>query len=155
VRPHVELIHEDDYVRHGAELPGGEGQAEQWTRRMVRPLSGWTSPRTGRHDLKFRGPRPGHVLVPSRQSQARALPQQRAARCVWLIRSDGELINWYTTLEYVTYGGDAEKRQFEAGADHLVLPDALPLARPLERGLDVSVPSAWEIQTRGIRLDRT
>jgi len=108
VRPHVELIHEDDYVRHGAELPGGEGQAEQWTRRMVRPLSGWTSPRTGRHDLKFRGPRPGHVLLPSRQSQARALPQQRAARCVWLIRSDGELINWYTTLEYVTYGGDAE-----------------------------------------------
>lgn len=28
--------------------------------------------------------------------------------CVWLIRSDGELVNWYTTHEYVNYGGDAE-----------------------------------------------
>jgi len=29
VRPHVELIHEDDYLWHPAELPRGEGAAVQ------------------------------------------------------------------------------------------------------------------------------
>ena len=29
MRPHVELIHEDDYVWHAAELPGGEGRARE------------------------------------------------------------------------------------------------------------------------------
>ncbi|GIH80840.1 DUF4437 domain-containing protein [Planobispora longispora] len=29
MRPHVELIHEDDYVWHGAELIGGEGRASE------------------------------------------------------------------------------------------------------------------------------
>lgn len=29
MRPHVELIQEDDYVWHGAELPGGEGRASE------------------------------------------------------------------------------------------------------------------------------
>lgn len=29
MRPHVELIHEDDYVWHPAELPGSEGKAQQ------------------------------------------------------------------------------------------------------------------------------
>ena len=29
MRPHVELIHEDDYIWHAAELPTGEGKAEQ------------------------------------------------------------------------------------------------------------------------------
>ena len=29
MRPHVELIHEDDYIWHGAELPGGEGRASE------------------------------------------------------------------------------------------------------------------------------
>ncbi len=29
MRPHVELIHEDDYVWHAAELPGGEGRASE------------------------------------------------------------------------------------------------------------------------------
>lgn len=28
--------------------------------------------------------------------------------CTWLIRSDGELINWYTTNEWIKWGGDAE-----------------------------------------------
>ena len=26
----------------------------------------------------------------------------------WIIRSDGELINWYTTDEWIKWGGDAE-----------------------------------------------
>ncbi|HEX9695252.1 MAG TPA: DUF4437 domain-containing protein [Actinomycetota bacterium] len=29
MRPHVELIHEDDYIWHGAELPFGDGRARQ------------------------------------------------------------------------------------------------------------------------------
>jgi hypothetical protein len=29
MRPHVELIHEDDYIWHGAELVGGEGRARE------------------------------------------------------------------------------------------------------------------------------
>ena len=29
MRPHVEMIHEDDYVWHGAELPGSEGRASE------------------------------------------------------------------------------------------------------------------------------
>ena len=29
MRPHVELIHEDDYIWHGAELIGGEGRASE------------------------------------------------------------------------------------------------------------------------------
>lgn len=28
--------------------------------------------------------------------------------CTWIIRSDGELINWYTTNEWIKWGGDAE-----------------------------------------------
>ncbi|MEV4752788.1 DUF4437 domain-containing protein [Streptosporangium sp. NPDC049248] len=29
MRPHVEMIHEDDYIWHAAELPGGEGRASE------------------------------------------------------------------------------------------------------------------------------
>ncbi|GAA0715632.1 DUF4437 domain-containing protein [Dactylosporangium roseum] len=29
MRPHVELIHEDDYIWHVAELVGGEGRASE------------------------------------------------------------------------------------------------------------------------------
>ena len=28
--------------------------------------------------------------------------------CTWLIRSDGELVNWYTTNEWIKWGGDSE-----------------------------------------------
>ena len=28
--------------------------------------------------------------------------------CEWLLRSDGELINWYTTEEWIKWGGKAE-----------------------------------------------
>jgi hypothetical protein len=49
--------------------------------------------------------------------------------CTWLIRSDGELVNWYTTNEWVKWGGDAENYD----ADHAPVVSTLPV-RSKSRG---------------------
>ena len=55
MRPHVELIHEDDYVWHPAELPGGTGRASE--RRMsVDEEDGSSSLRIDFHTDWGRGP---------------------------------------------------------------------------------------------------
>jgi hypothetical protein len=55
VRPHVELIHEDDYVWHGAELIGGEGRASE-RRLSVDEEDGSSSLRVDFHTDWGRGP---------------------------------------------------------------------------------------------------
>lgn len=55
VRPHVELIHEDDYVWHGAELVGGEGRASE-RRLSVDEEDGSSSLRVDFHTDWGRGP---------------------------------------------------------------------------------------------------
>jgi Domain of unknown function (DUF4437) len=55
VRPHVELIHEDDYVWHSAELVGGEGRASE-RRLSVDEEDGSSSLRVDFHTEWGRGP---------------------------------------------------------------------------------------------------
>ncbi len=55
MRPHVELIHEDDYVWHGAELVGGEGRASE-RRLSVDEEDGSSSLRVDFHTAWGRGP---------------------------------------------------------------------------------------------------
>ena len=55
VRPHVELIQEDDYVWHAAELPGGEGRASE-RRLSVDEEDGSSSLRVDFHTDWGRGP---------------------------------------------------------------------------------------------------
>ena len=55
MRPHVELIHEDDYVWHAAELPGGEGRASE-RRLSVDEEDGSSSLRVHFHTDWGRGP---------------------------------------------------------------------------------------------------
>ena len=55
MRPHVELIQEDDYVWHGAELPGGEGRASE-RRLSVDEEDGSSSLRVDFHTDWGRGP---------------------------------------------------------------------------------------------------
>jgi hypothetical protein len=55
MRPHVELIQEDDYVWHGAELPGGEGRASE-RRLSVDEEDGSSSLRFDFHTDWGRGP---------------------------------------------------------------------------------------------------
>jgi hypothetical protein len=55
VRPHVELIHEDDYIWHGAELIGGEGRASE-RRLSVDEEDGSSSLRVDFHTDWGRGP---------------------------------------------------------------------------------------------------
>ena len=55
MRPHVELIHEDDYVWHAAELPGGEGRASE-RRLSVDEEDGSSSLRVDFHTDWGRGP---------------------------------------------------------------------------------------------------
>ena len=55
MRPHVELIQEDDYVWHGAELPGGEGRASE-RRLSVDEEDGSSSLRIDFHTDWGRGP---------------------------------------------------------------------------------------------------
>ncbi len=55
MRPHVELIHEDDYVWHGAELIGGEGRASE-RRLSVDEEDGSSSLRVDFHTDWGRGP---------------------------------------------------------------------------------------------------
>jgi hypothetical protein len=55
VRPHVELIHEADYVWHAAELPGGEGRASE-RRLSVDEEDGSSSLKVAFHTDWGRGP---------------------------------------------------------------------------------------------------
>ncbi|MBF6331163.1 DUF4437 domain-containing protein [Nocardia transvalensis] len=55
MRPHVELIHEDDYIWHGAELIGGEGRASE-RRLSVDEEDGSASLRIDFHTRWGRGP---------------------------------------------------------------------------------------------------
>ncbi len=55
MRPHVELIHEDDYIWHVAELPGGEGRASE-RRLSVDEEDGSSSLRVDFHTAWGRGP---------------------------------------------------------------------------------------------------
>ena len=55
MRPHVELIHEDDYIWHGAELIGGEGRASE-RRLSVDEEDGSSSLRVDFHTGWGRGP---------------------------------------------------------------------------------------------------
>ncbi|MGI5489912.1 DUF4437 domain-containing protein [Microtetraspora malaysiensis] len=55
MRPHVELIHDDDYVWHGAELVGGEGRASE-RRLSVDEEDGSSSLRVDFHTAWGRGP---------------------------------------------------------------------------------------------------
>ena len=55
MRPHVELIHEDDYVWHGAELIGGEGRASE-RRLSIDEEDGSSSLRVDFHTDWGRGP---------------------------------------------------------------------------------------------------
>jgi hypothetical protein len=55
MRPHVELIHEDDYIWHGAELIGGEGRASE-RRLSVDEEDGSSSIRIDFHTDWGRGP---------------------------------------------------------------------------------------------------
>lgn len=55
MRPHVELIHEADYVWHAAELPGGEGRASE-RRLSVDEEDGSSSLRVDFHTDWGRGP---------------------------------------------------------------------------------------------------
>ena len=55
MRPHVELIHEADYVWHGAELVGGEGRASE-RRLSVDEEDGSSSLRVDFHTAWGRGP---------------------------------------------------------------------------------------------------
>jgi Domain of unknown function (DUF4437) len=55
VRPHVELIHEDDYIWHGAELVGGEGRASE-RRLSIDEEDGSSSLRVDFHTDWGRGP---------------------------------------------------------------------------------------------------
>ena len=55
MRPHVELIQEDDYVWHGAELPGSEGRASE-RRLSVDEEDGSSSLRVDFHTDWGRGP---------------------------------------------------------------------------------------------------
>jgi hypothetical protein len=55
VRPHVELIHEGDYVWHAAELPGGEGRASE-RRLSVDEEDGSSSLKVAFHTDWGRGP---------------------------------------------------------------------------------------------------
>jgi hypothetical protein len=55
MRPHVELVHEDDYVWHPAELPGGEGRASE-RRLSVDEEDGSSSLRVDFHTDWGRGP---------------------------------------------------------------------------------------------------
>ncbi|GAA5071043.1 DUF4437 domain-containing protein [Nocardia iowensis] len=55
MRPHVELIHEDDYIWHGAELIGGEGRASE-RRLSVDEEDGSSSLRVDFHTHWGRGP---------------------------------------------------------------------------------------------------
>ena len=55
MRPHVELIQEDDYIWHGAELPGGEGRASE-RRLSVDEEDGSSSLRVDFHTDWGRGP---------------------------------------------------------------------------------------------------
>lgn len=55
MRPHVELIHEDDYIWHAAELPGGEGRASE-RRLSVDEEDGSSSLRIDFHTDWGRGP---------------------------------------------------------------------------------------------------
>ncbi len=55
MRPHVELIHEDDYVWHAAELPGSEGRASE-RRLSVDEEDGSSSLRVDFHTDWGRGP---------------------------------------------------------------------------------------------------
>ena len=57
VRPHVELIQEDDYVWHAAELPGGEGRASERRLSVDEEDGSVVAPHRLPHRL---GPRPGH-----------------------------------------------------------------------------------------------
>ncbi|GIF98694.1 DUF4437 domain-containing protein [Catellatospora citrea] len=50
----------------------------------------------------------------------------------WIIRSDGELINWYTTEEWVKWGGHAENYD-DHNHDHLPVISTLPV-RSRSRG---------------------
>ncbi|WP_328551460.1 MULTISPECIES: DUF4437 domain-containing protein [unclassified Streptomyces] len=47
----------------------------------------------------------------------------------WIIRSDGELINWYTTDEWIKWGGEAENYE----PHHAPVPSTLPI-RSRSRG---------------------
>ncbi len=60
MRPHVELIHEDDYVWHAAELPGGEGRASE-RRLSVDEEDGSSSLRVDFHTDWGRGPGIAHA----------------------------------------------------------------------------------------------
>lgn len=60
MRPHVELIHEGDYVWHGAELVGGEGRASE-RRLSVDEEDGSSSLRVGFHTGWGRGPGVHHA----------------------------------------------------------------------------------------------
>jgi hypothetical protein len=60
VRPHVELIQEDDYVWHGAELVGGEGRASE-RRLSVDEEDGSSSLRVDFHTGWGRGPGVHHA----------------------------------------------------------------------------------------------
>jgi hypothetical protein len=60
VRPHVELIQEDDYVWHGAELVGGEGRASE-RRLSVDEEDGSSSLRVDFHTDWGRGPGVHHA----------------------------------------------------------------------------------------------
>ncbi len=55
VRPHVELIHEADYIWHAAELPGGEGRASE-RRLSVDEEDGSSSLKVAFHTDWGRGP---------------------------------------------------------------------------------------------------
>ncbi|HET8970737.1 MAG TPA: DUF4437 domain-containing protein, partial [Candidatus Nanopelagicales bacterium] len=55
MRPHVELINENDYIWHSAELPGGEGRASE-RRLSVDEEDGSSSLRVGFHTDWGRGP---------------------------------------------------------------------------------------------------
>ena len=55
MRPHVELIHEADYVWHAAELPGGEGRASE-RRLSVDEEDGSSSLKVAFHTDWGRGP---------------------------------------------------------------------------------------------------
>ena len=60
MRPHVELIHEADYVWHGAELVGGEGRASE-RRLSVDEEDGSSSLRVDFHTDWGRGPGMHHA----------------------------------------------------------------------------------------------
>ena len=61
MRPHVEMIHEEDYIWHGAELPGSEGRASE-RRLSVDEEDGSSSLRVDFHTL---GPRSQDTTMPT------------------------------------------------------------------------------------------